>query len=449
MSSDEYLSDSTICVGNKSLPNTRIAHYYSVQVPSSTLESSYQLVGLKNLGVTCWFNVVIQLLYHIPKFRQDVLEFMIKEEQVSDSLSSHTVLSVLQDLFISISFSEKKQINPTKAYESIGKLLEGGIGQQDASEYLDILLEQIRVVMPEVVEGLFYGSYSLKPFHNNERFLQYSIQVDSNTTLLMSLKSSLTISHSKSKTQNETENQMQCLTHLPPIFMINVSRLVRKSDCNELVKNNDILSFPALFFMDGFMLENAEQFSNIDAALKPHETMKSNYQSKLNSFEQLLKSIYRIKEIYKVYPTLVDTTIINFGLLSSLTQQWEEEIAANIHLLKKDIYLIDEKMDRIKSRQMSNLRPYQLHAIIVHEGQSDVGHYYIYVWNSRDQTWSTINDHVSRQVTWDSIAKTAFGGRESNSSAHCLIYIDTLKAHSLLGKFVLISTVFFFQVTIF
>jgi hypothetical protein len=79
-------------------------------------------------------------------------------------------------------------------------------------------------------------------------------------------------------------------------------------------------------------------------------------------------------------------------------------------------------------------RPYQLHAVMVHAGQSDGGHYWIYVWDSQQNHWYHIDDKFTRQVTWDVIVKTSFGGTTQESSAHCLIYLDVPKTYSLLGK---------------
>ena len=399
---------------NLILPRTQIAHYYSVNGQLSTrlnnIGASCRPVGLQNLGSTCWFNVVIQLLYHIPKFRQAVLQ--------CENLSTHSsqnVISVLQDLFITISFSEQKQINPIKAVESIGKLLENGIGQQDASEYLAILLERISSVIPEAVENLFYGTI------NNDKFLQHSIQVNSNYTLLSSIESSLTFP------------QKQLFTHLPPIFLVNISRLIQGDSPCELVKDNHILSFSSVIFMDRFTAENEEQVSDISILVENYKSQRNDYCSKIDSLQLLSGQVAELKTVYDAYQSDVVGTSVDFDVLCSTNLQWEEEIRSKILVLKKNVGVIDEKLRTMKSRAFSAVRPYQLHAVLVHRGQSDGGHYWIYVWNSTHQTWFHINDNLSQQVDWDSVTDVAFGGQEHDSSAHILIYIDSLKAQSLLG----------------
>ena len=438
--------DSFIHGGNEQLPQTRVPHYYSVEMQSTSVPS-FQLVGLRNLGVTCWFNVVIQLLYHIPKFRKAILEFGTKTEQMPYSNPSCPVL-VLQNLFSSISFSDNKQINPANAYESIGKLLENGVGQQDASEYLAVLLENIGTVMPRVVKSLFYGTCKSRnsrgPCKDGDKFLQYSIQINGNTNLLAALESSLTSQHVdplEVETHNKAENLMQHFVQLPPVFLINISRLVPGNTPYEFVKNDHVLSFPSVLFMDRFMFENAEQMSNTISFIKAQETKMLNNQSKLVFLDQLLENLPKTKTTYECYQSLVDTTAIDFSILSSLNMQWEQEVCAMVPILEKDICLIDQEIYKEKNRRLPTVRPYQLHAILLHQGQSNVGHYCIFVWNSYAQTWFYISDDSFKQVTWDSISQAAFGGVESNS-AHCLIYIDTLEVHSLLGKSILIKIIY-------
>ena len=105
---------------------------------------------------------------------------------------------------------------------------------------------------------------------------------------------------------------------------------------------------------------------------------------------------------------------------------------------------------------------YQLHAVMVHEGGVDSGHYWAYVKDHKKQVlqnslrliitfvpkyhedninnwyliyffqvWLKFNDNTVNEASWEELLKESVGGR-SNTSAYSLVYIDTSKPEILL-----------------
>lgn len=432
------------------LTNTRVPRFFSASKPcndvaSTSIES--RPVGLRNLGSTCWFNVAVQLLYHIPTFRRMILEL---EPSLSSNLPTATVevLCGLQELFVSIMYSEKKLIDPTRAVHSIGKLLGQGQGQQDASEFLGVVLSRIREISFSVVENLFLGAAVMPNLVNStvvQQFMQYTLHANEPSTLLDLFEASL-LSHTQKLTETlpqqfcenlslPLEKFKQYFTTVPSVFLIELSRLVNGVRPTDLVKLNQRIAFPSVMFMDRFLFENSEQIAKLDAELKDLTTSKKKAEISLRSLAVLLENVPQLEAVYTSYEKTVDyDTVVNFEAFRTLNHTWEAEIQSKMNELNQKSQKLDRQLTFIRNREICTCRPYQLHSIVVHSGQSDGGHYWIYVWDSQQKVWYHIDDNFSHQVTWDAVIQASFGGIQQESSAHCLVYMDALKIHSLLGN---------------
>lgn len=70
--------------------------------------------------------------------------------------------------------------------------------------------------------------------------------------------------------------------------------------------------------------------------------------------------------------------------------------------------------------------PYRLHAVLVHEGQANGGHYWAYIYNPQEQQWRKFNDITVSEVSWDEVEKESLGGYR-NVSAYGLMYVDATR----------------------
>lgn len=86
---------------------------------------------------------------------------------------------------------------------------------------------------------------------------------------------------------------------------------------------------------------------------------------------------------------------------------------------------------------------YRLHAVMVHEGSVDSGHYWAYVKDHKRKVWLKCNDNTVNEATWEELQKESVGGH-FNTSAYSLVYIAKAKSDLLLeadmekGKMILL-----------
>lgn len=78
--------------------------------------------------------------------------------------------------------------------------------------------------------------------------------------------------------------------------------------------------------------------------------------------------------------------------------------------------------------------PYRLHAVLVHEGQANAGHYWAYIYDPRQHCWMKYNDITVTMSSWEELVRDSFGGYR-NASAYCLMYIDDKKPFLIEGTF--------------
>ncbi|OZC11963.1 ubiquitinyl hydrolase 1 [Onchocerca flexuosa] len=128
-------------------------------------------VGLKNIGNSCWFNVIVQTLFHIPRFRQMLFDTPIKTEtkditgksnfwgnesgqlnEISVDVLTTSLLISLRQLAACLKASSRAYVDPTNVLKIISELNTSlnkaapciGI-QQDATEMLLRLIEWLEV----------------------------------------------------------------------------------------------------------------------------------------------------------------------------------------------------------------------------------------------------------------------------------------------------------------
>ncbi|MCQ4187884.1 hypothetical protein FK515_30490, partial [Klebsiella pneumoniae] len=54
--------------------------------------------------------------------------------------------------------------------------------------------------------------------------------------------------------------------------------------------------------------------------------------------------------------------------------------------------------------------PYRLHAVLVHEGQANAGHYWAYIYDHHQNRWMKYNDISVTKSTWEELERDSFGG---------------------------------------
>ncbi|XP_069732729.1 ubiquitin carboxyl-terminal hydrolase 28 isoform X3 [Phaenicophaeus curvirostris] len=119
-------------------------------------------------------------------------------------------------------------------------------------------------------------------------------------------------------------------------------------------------------------------------------------------------------------PRVVSEEELN--LVRTCLQRWRNEIEQDIQELKESITRINLSMEQMYCDPLLQQVPYHLHAVLVHEGQANAGHYWAYIYDQPRQRWLKYNDISVTESSWEELERDSFGGFR-NASAYCLMYI--------------------------
>ncbi|KFQ59528.1 Ubiquitin carboxyl-terminal hydrolase 28, partial [Pelecanus crispus] len=111
------------------------------------------------------------------------------------------------------------------------------------------------------------------------------------------------------------------------------------------------------------------------------------------------------------------------NLVRTCLQRWRNEIEEDVRELKESITRINLSIEQMYCDPLLQQVPYRLHAVLVHEGQANAGHYWAYIYDQPRKSWLKYNDISVTESSWEELERDSFGGLK-NASAYCLMYIS-------------------------
>uniref|UniRef100_A0A8C6FV09 Ubiquitin carboxyl-terminal hydrolase 28 n=1 Tax=Moschus moschiferus TaxID=68415 RepID=A0A8C6FV09_MOSMO len=405
-------------------------------------------VGLKNVGNTCWFSAVIQSLFQLPEFRRLVLSYSLPQN-VLENCPSHTekrnivFMQELQYLFALMMGSNRKFVDPSAALD----LLKGAFRspeeqQQDVSEFTHKLLDWLEDAFQLAVNvnnprnksenpmvQLFYGTFLTegiregKPFCNNETFGQYPLQVNGYRNLDECLEGAMVEGDIELLPSDHSVKygQERWFTKLPPVLTFELSRFEFNQSLGQPEKIHNKLEFPQIIYMDSTSKESTSQEAEVTFSSSEDSVHKS------EMAEQPLKPPRSSVEM-PAHPAPRTVTDEEINFVKTCLQRWRNEIEQDIQDLKNCIASTTQTIEQMYCDPLLRQVPYRLHAVLVHEGQANAGHYWAYVYDQPRQVWLKYNDISVTESSWEELERDSYGGQK-NVSAYCLMYINDKLPH--------------------
>ncbi|XP_027699409.1 ubiquitin carboxyl-terminal hydrolase 25 isoform X6 [Vombatus ursinus] len=140
----------------------------------------------------------------------------------------------------------------------------------------------------------------------------------------------------------------------------------------------------------------------------------------------------RIPPDLPMHPAPRHITEEELSVLEGCLHRWRTEVENDTRDLQESISRIHRTIEQMYSDKPMVQVPYRLHAVLVHEGQANAGHYWAYIFDHHQERWMKYNDISVTKSTWEELERDSFGGYR-NASAYCLMYIND-KEHFLIKE---------------
>ncbi|XP_053561989.1 ubiquitin carboxyl-terminal hydrolase 25 isoform X2 [Bombina bombina] len=136
----------------------------------------------------------------------------------------------------------------------------------------------------------------------------------------------------------------------------------------------------------------------------------------------------RIPPDLPMHPAPRNITDEELTVLEGCLHRWRTEVETDTRDLQESIGRIHRTIELMYSDKLMTQVPYKLHAVLVHEGQANAGHYWAYIFDHREKRWMKYNDISVTKSSWEELERDSFGGYR-NASAYCLMYINDGEQH--------------------
>ncbi|KFP81713.1 Ubiquitin carboxyl-terminal hydrolase 28, partial [Acanthisitta chloris] len=159
----------------------------------------------------------------------------------------------------------------------------------------------------------------------------------------------------------------------------------------------------------------------MDVSTEDEAVFLANSSLQQNSSMELQPSVSPAELSEGPAPHMVSEEELN--LVQTCLQRWRKEIEQDMQDLKESIARTNLSIEQIYCDPLLQQVPYRLHAVLVHEGQANAGHYWAFIYNQPRKRWLKYNDISVTESSWEELERESFGGSR-NASAYCLIYIS-------------------------
>ena len=210
-------------------------------------------------------------------------------------------------------------------------------------------------------------------------------------------------------------------------------------------KINSAVHFEKTIYLDRFMEENNQMRKLNKAGTEAYKAKLSTLKKSLESYTtfgaekiDLLKSLITAKEFLKSHSKDNIAVVDMYDNASIVYDPNGVEIQGDttgaVNLLEATIKQVSEQINQLKNKikeyetllhkyEKQDKYCYDLHAVLMHSGGAEGGHYYAFIRDREKDIWRKYNDEMVTEVSEKIVLQEAIGNSINPASAYFLIYV--------------------------
>ncbi|KAL7327567.1 ubiquitin-specific protease ubp2 [Mucor circinelloides] len=217
----------------------------------------------------------------------------------------------------------------------------------------------------------------------------------------------------------------------PPILQILVQRVQFDRATANVYKSNANIQLEKTIYLDRYADANFE-------ALKERRAQVAEWRAELDKYKKQVAKYSKSDTCNIPIPDMLEATrqILHDFSLQETSDVQKSKFKIALNLLQKEAektkQLMQEGNAKIQSlkeniqKQYSDYTQlaYRLHAVFIHQGQANYGHYWIYIYDHKGDQWWKYNDSLVTKVNESEILHDTTG---STANPYFLVYVDATK----------------------
>lgn len=197
----------------------------------------------------------------------------------------------------------------------------------------------------------------------------------------------------------------------------------------KLDKDNSPFTFPDHLAIDRASNKLMSHLSKEeeDTSRQIQELQEAIRQGRNQTYLQSLKKTLEFLEL-QGKPTPFKQEFCSFPVESDLQPTKAQLVSYIAKLEQNELYLrqrlkeLEDKKYQISASTAKNFRNYSLMAVMIHDGNANSGHYFMFIYNENTRFWHRYSDREVAISSQEEVMQSAMGLLKPEMNVSCLVY---------------------------